>query len=71
MSSLLFSIIAEPFGLAAMAMDFSIRKTVMTDKLKHAVATLAIALSAVANAQAGEWIRINAILSLCALFMFA
>ena len=28
MSSLLFSIIAEPFGLAAMAMDFFIRKTV-------------------------------------------
>ena len=31
----------------------------MTNKLKHAVATLALALSAVANAQAGEWIRIN------------
>ena len=31
----------------------------MTNKLKHAVATLAIALSAVADAQAGEWIRIN------------
>ena len=31
----------------------------MTNKLKHAVATLAIALSAVANAQAGEWIRIS------------
>lgn len=31
----------------------------MTNKLKHAVATLAIALSAVADVQAGEWIRLT------------